>query len=51
MNAQDSGVALMFKTHPAPAERLGALDRMQATLDEHAGQPQLADRFFQNIKR
>ena len=51
MNAQDSGVALMFKTHPAPAERLGALDRMQATLDEHAGQPQLADRFIQNIKR
>ena len=51
MNAQDSGVALMFKTPPAPAERLGALDRMQATLDEHAGQPQLADRFFQNIKR
>jgi len=51
MNAQDSGVALMFKTHPAPAERLGALDNMQATLDAYAGQPQLADRFFQNIKR
>jgi len=51
MNAQDSGVALMFKTHPAPAERLGALDRMQATLDAHAGQAQLADRFLQSIKR
>jgi predicted Zn-dependent protease len=51
MNAQDSGVALMFKTHPAPAERLGALDNMQATLDAYAGQPQLADRFFQSIKR
>ncbi len=51
MSAEDSGVALMFKTHPAPAERLGALDRMQAMLDAHAYQPQLADRFSQNIKR
>ena len=45
MNPQDSGVALMFKTHPAPAERLDALERMQPTLDAYAGQPQLAERF------
>jgi predicted Zn-dependent protease len=45
MNAQDSAVALMFKTHPAPGERLGALDRMQAFLDGYASQPQLAERF------
>jgi len=45
INPRDSGVALMFKTHPAPAERLDALDRMQSTLDAYAGQPQLADRF------
>ena len=45
MNPQDSGVALMFKTHPAPAERLDALERMQPTLDAYAGQPQLTERF------
>jgi beta-barrel assembly-enhancing protease len=46
MNPQDSSLALMFKTHPAPAERLDALsEKMQPTLDAHAGQPQLAERF------
>ena len=46
MNAQDSGVALMFKTHPATGERLSALgEKMQPTLDAYAGQPQLVERF------
>ena len=46
MNPQDSGLALMFKTHPAPAERLDALgEKMQSILDAHAGQPQLGERF------
>ena len=51
MNAQDSALALMFKTHPAPGERLTALgETMQQTLDAYAGQPQLADRFLQQVK-
>jgi predicted Zn-dependent protease len=50
MNAQDSGLALMFKTHPAPAERLEALDKMQPTLDRYASQPQLAGRFATETK-
>ena len=45
MNPEDSGLALMFKTHPAPAERLDALEEMQPTLDAYAAQPQLAERF------
>jgi predicted Zn-dependent protease len=46
MNPQDSALALMFKTHPAPGDRLDALaEKMQPTLDAHAGQPQLAERF------
>jgi len=46
MNAQDSALALMFKTHPAPAERLSALaEKMQPTLDAYASQPQVAERF------
>ena len=52
MNASDSALALMFKTHPAPGERLTALgDTMQKTLDAYAGQPQLADRFLGTLKK
>jgi predicted Zn-dependent protease len=47
MNPQDSGLALMFKTHPSPASRLELLDKaMQSSLDPHAGQPTLAARFI-----
>jgi predicted Zn-dependent protease len=46
MNPGDSGLALMFKTHPAPAERLGAIEQgMQPVLDAYGTQPQLAERF------
>ena len=46
MNAADSSLALMFKTHPAPGERLAAIaERMQPTLDAYAAQPQLVERF------
>lgn len=45
MNPQDSGLALMFKTHPAPAERLDALEKLLGLLDAYAAQPQLAERF------
>lgn len=46
MNPQDSGLALMFKTHPSPASRLELLDKaMQSSLDKYAGQPTLAARF------
>jgi predicted Zn-dependent protease len=51
MNPADSGLALMFKTHPAPAERLGALEKMQPTLDAYAGLPQLAQRFDGAVRR
>jgi beta-barrel assembly-enhancing protease len=51
MNAEDSGLALMFKTHPAPGERLDALgEKMQPTLDAHSAQPQLAERFRAEFK-
>ena len=51
MNAQDSGLALMFKTHPAPGERLSTLgERMQPTLDAYAAQPQLIERFAAEVK-
>jgi predicted Zn-dependent protease len=51
MNAQDSAVALMFKTHPAPAERLDALtEKMQPTLDAYAAQPTVVERFRQALQ-
>jgi len=52
MSAQDSTLALMFKTHPAPGERLDALsEKMQPLLDAYAGQAQLGDRFLRQIKK
>ena len=51
MNAQDSAIALMFKTHPAPGERLDSLgEKMQPVLDAYSGQAQLGERFVQQIK-
>jgi hypothetical protein len=40
----------MFKTHPAPAERLDALEKMQPTLERYGAQPQLAERFAAEVK-
>jgi predicted Zn-dependent protease len=52
MNAQDSALALMFETHPAPAERLDSLsEKMQPVLDAYSSQPQLAERFVRQIKK
>jgi predicted Zn-dependent protease len=52
MNAQDSALALMFKTHPAPGERLDALaERMQPVLDAYSGQALLAERFVRQVRR
>ena len=51
MNPQDSGLALMFKTHPAPGERLDQLgEKMQGVLDAHAAQAQLPERFSAETK-
>jgi predicted Zn-dependent protease len=50
MNASDSALALMFKTHPAPGERLDALGRMQVVLDAYSAQPQLRERFAAETK-
>lgn len=46
LNAQDSNLALMFKTHPAPRQRIDQLDAvMGSNLDRYAKQPDVADRF------
>ena len=47
MNAQDSGLALLFATHPAPAARLDALEKsVGGQLDTYAEQPPFAERYL-----
>lgn len=51
INPQDSALALMFKTHPAPTARLEALDKtMPVNLDKYATQPQLTTRFVKTLE-
>jgi predicted Zn-dependent protease len=46
LNAQDSNLALMFKTHPSSRQRLDLLDAaMTGSLERYAGQPVVTDRF------
>jgi predicted Zn-dependent protease len=51
MNPEDSGLALMFKTHPKPAERLEAIEKQSPLLDAYAGQLQLEDRFSSTLSQ
>ena len=47
LNAKDSTVALMFKTHPVLEDRLGLLDRlMSGPFDRFETQPDLVPRFM-----
>src|SRR5512143_203091 len=50
LNPSDSSLALMFKTHPAVADRLNMLDEeMSGRFANQENQPDLADRFFQAL--
>ena len=50
INPQDSGLALMTKTHPTPTARLQRLDSlMNKNLDKYATQPQVEERFVQTV--
>lgn len=51
INPGDSHAALMFRTHPAPRDRLDALDKvMVPELDRYAAQPELAGRFQKVVR-
>jgi predicted Zn-dependent protease len=51
LNPQDSSLALMFKTHPAPTARLEALDKaMSPNLDKYSAQPQEKARFIKTLQ-
>ncbi len=51
MNPDDAALALLFKTHPKPAERLDRLDAaMLGHLDRYASQPRGEQRFVGQIR-
>ena len=51
MSAEDSGLALLFATHPAPAVRLDALERGIGTrLDRFAAQPEVTERYTRTMQ-
>jgi beta-barrel assembly-enhancing protease len=52
LNASASEVALLFKTHPRPAERLAQLDlALGPQLDAAGEQPSVAERFVATLRR
>jgi predicted Zn-dependent protease len=47
---RDSGLELLFQTHPPPNDRLDALERATGTsLDRYAAQPQAAERYARTV--
>ncbi|HEY0665170.1 MAG TPA: M48 family metalloprotease [Gallionella sp.] len=51
LNAQDTKLALLFKTHPSLADRLNLLEnQMAGRFDAFDGQPDLASRFMETMK-
>jgi beta-barrel assembly-enhancing protease len=51
-NAQDSSLALMFKTHPAPHDRLSLLDKLMGDrFDAYAAPLQTDQRFLSAVSR
>ena len=51
LNPEDSGLALLFATHPAPSVRLDELERSMGTrLERYAAQPEAAERFARTMQ-
>ncbi len=51
-NAQDSSLALMFKTHPAPRDRLALLDKIMGNrFDAYSAPAQADERFNREMPR
>lgn len=51
-NAQDSSLALMFKTHPAPRDRLSLLDKIMGNrFDAYSAPTQTDERFNREVSR
>jgi predicted Zn-dependent protease len=49
MNPQDGSLAFLFKTHPAPGQRLDLIDAVFSPLEAYAGQPAVKDRFLREV--
>ncbi len=52
MNPQDSGLALLFATHPVPADRLDALDAAMGTrLERYSAAARSSEEFLRVVRR
>ncbi|MEW6648254.1 MAG: M48 family metalloprotease [Pseudomonadota bacterium] len=49
MNPKDGALAFLFKTHPAPGQRLDLIDAVFAPLEAYANQPAVKDRFLREV--
>lgn len=49
MNPADGSLALLFKTHPSPGQRLEQMEGLFAPLESYAQQPAIKDRFQREI--
>lgn len=49
MNPKDGALTFLFKTHPAPGQRLDLLDAVFAPLEAYAHQPAVQDRFLTEL--
>lgn len=49
MRPDDASLSFLFATHPPPAKRLSLLERIYSRLDPYASQPQLQQRFAQQL--
>jgi predicted Zn-dependent protease len=49
MNSQSQSLALMFKTHPTPTQRLGLLAQYYHYIEPFAGQAQVTKRFKKHL--
>ena len=46
---EESGASITFSTHPSPADRLAELEKVMPQLERYAQQPQVEQRFRQNL--
>jgi predicted Zn-dependent protease len=49
MNPKDGALAFLFKTHPAPGQRLDLIDAVFTPLEAYARQPAVKDRFLREV--
>jgi beta-barrel assembly-enhancing protease len=50
LKPEETGISIMFSTHPAPTDRLAELEKFAPVLEKYATQPQVESRFRQSVR-